>query len=299
MTATRKSLLAFGEILWDVFPDGAHIGGAPFNLAAHAVRCGLEAQLLSRVGADDLGRRALAEARRLGVGTDLVKTDSQHPTGTVTVQLSAEGQPSYTIHTDVAWDFITAEPARLKEQRVDAICCGTLAQRKAVSRASLKQVLDTFSAAPVFLDVNLRQTFFSRELVEEDLARTTILKLNDSEVIVLSALLFGMWLDEEAFARRIQQRYPTVQIVLVTRDARGCLLVERCGAATEIPGRPVKVADTVGAGDAFSAAFLALWLRGRPSVEAATVANELGAFIASRRGAVPDYSPELQRRLEL
>ena len=299
MSTTRKCLLAFGEILWDIFPDGSHIGGAPFNLAAHAVRCGLEAQLLSRVGADDLGRRALAEARRLGVGTDLVQTDLQHPTGTVTVQLSAEGQPSYTIHTNVAWDFIAAEPDKLCDQRVDAICCGTLAQRSAVSRASLRRVLEIFPAAPVFFDVNLRQHFFSRELVAEGLARTTILKLNDSEVAVLSELLFGARLDEEAFARKIQQQFSSVQIVLVTRGARGCLLVERGGAAAEIPGHPVKVADTVGAGDAFSAAFLALWLHNKPPMAAVAAANELGAFVASRRGAVPDYSPEIRRRLQL
>jgi fructokinase len=296
MNSERKGVLAFGELLWDVFPDGAHIGGAPFNLAAHAVRCGLTAQLLSRVGADDLGRRALAEAHRLGVGTDFVQSDPKHPTGTVTVQLSAEGQPSYIIHTDVAWDFIAAEPSQLKTQRVDAICCGTLAQRSAASRASLQHLLTAFPTTPVFFDVNLRQKFFSRELVEEGLARTTILKLNDAEVTVLAKLIFGAALGEEAFAREVQRRYP-VQFVLVTRGARGGLLVERDGAATDIPGRAVTVADAVGAGDAFSAAFLAFWLRGRSPIEAATVANELGAFVASQRGAVPDYTDAIRRRL--
>ncbi len=299
MNATRKSILAFGEILWDVFPDGAHIGGAPFNLAAHAVRCGLTAQLLSRVGADDLGSRALAEAQRLGVGADFVPADAQHPTGTVTVQLSPEGQPTYTIHTGVAWDFITADAAKLQALPVDAICFGTLAQRSATSRASLRCVLEIFPSAPVFFDVNLRQQFYSRELIAEGLQRTTILKLNESEVEVLSELLLGTRLAEETFARKIQEQYPGVQIVLVTRGAHGCLLVERAGLATAMPGRPVKVADAVGAGDAFSAAFLAFWLRGHPPVEAAQVANELGAFVASRRGAVPDYAPEIQRRLLL
>lgn len=299
MNTERKGVLAFGELLWDVFPDGAHIGGAPFNLAAHAVRCGLATQVLSRVGADDLGRRALAEACRLGVGTDAISVDPQHPTGTVSVSLDAAGQPTYTIHAPVAWDFIAADPAMLaalRRQRVDAICFGTLAQRSAASRASLRHVLAAFPVAPVFFDVNLRQHFFSRELVEEGLARTTILKLNDSEVTVLAPLLCGAPLDEEAFAREVQRRY-AVQLVLVTRGARGCLLVERAGAATEIPGCPVTVADAVGAGDAFSAAFLALWLRGKAPVDAANAANELGAFVASRRGAVPDYTDALRQRL--
>jgi fructokinase len=299
MNTERKGVLAFGELLWDVFPDGAHIGGAPFNLAAHAVRCGLTAQLLSRVGADDLGRRALAETRRLVVGTDAVSVDLVHPTGTVTITLDAAGQPTYTIHAPAAWDFIAADAdtlALLRRQRVDAICCGTLAQRSAASRASLQHLLTAFPTTPVFFDVNLRQKFFSRELVEEGLARTTILKLNDAEVTVLAPLIFGAALGEEAFAREVQRRFP-VQLVLVTRGARGCLLVERGGAATDIPGRAVTVADAVGAGDAFSAAFLAFWLRGRSPVEAAIVANELGAFVASRRGAVPEYTDAIRQQL--
>jgi len=165
MNTERKGVLAFGELLWDVFPDGAHIGGAPFNLAAHAVRCGLGAQLLSRVGADDLGRQALAEARRLDVGADFVQIDPTHPTGTVSVTLDATGQPTYTIHAPVAWDFIAADVvtlAALRQQRVDAISYRTLAQRRAASRASLRHLLATFPTAPVFFDVNLRQHFFSR-----------------------------------------------------------------------------------------------------------------------------------------
>ena len=297
----RPHVLSFGELLWDLFQDQAHIGGAPFNLAAHAVRCGLTAQLVSQVGNDELGRRALAEARRLEVGTECVQVDAEHSTGTVTVQLSPDGQPAYTIHAPVAWDFITADEtllAQLRGRRVDAICFGTLAQRNSVARTSLRRVLEVFPAVPTFFDVNLRQQFFSRAVIEDGLKRAAILKLNDAEVDILGELLFSMRLDASCFVRQIMARFP-VQIILVTRGARGCLVFERGREATEISGPPVEVADAVGAGDAFSAAFLSFWLRGYTVVEAAQIANELGAFVVSRRGAIPDYTANIRVRLGL
>ena len=301
MTPQKSCLLSFGEFLWDCIQDQVHIGGAPFNLAAHAVRCGLEAHLISRVGTDELGRRALAEAHRLDVGTECVPVDAQQPTGTVTVQLSSVGQPTYTIHAPVAWDFIAANEAMLatlRGWRVDAICFGTLAQRNIVARSSLWHVLKAFPAIPTFFDVNLRQQFFSREIIEPSLRRTAVLKLNDDEVAVLANLLFRAPLNATDFACEVMRQFP-VQIILVTRGERGCLVFERAGQATEVPGRLVKVADAVGAGDAFSAAFLAFWLRGFMPVKAAQMANELGAFVASQRGAVPDYTADIRLRLGL
>ena len=301
MMQNKPCVLSFGELLWDLFQDQAHIGGAPFNLAAHAVRCGLSARLVSRVGADELGRRALTEACRLGVGTECVQVDAEHPTGTVTVQLSPEGQPTYTIHAPAAWDFIQAGEALLTQLRgrpVAAICFGTLAQRSLVARTSLRRVLEAFPCVPTFFDVNLRQQFFSREVVEDGLRRTTLLKLNDDEVGVLGGLMFSGGKDVHDFVRRLMARFP-VQIILVTRGARGCLVFERGKGVTEIPGQPVKVADAVGAGDAFSAAFLSCWLQGHTAVEAARVANELGAVVASRRGAIPDYTDDIRVRLGL
>jgi fructokinase len=301
MMTHKRCLLSFGELLWDCFQEQAHIGGAPFNLAAHAVRCGLSAHLISRVGADELGRRALRAAHRLGVGTECVQEDAQQPTGTVTVQLSPAGQPTYTIHAPVAWDFIATDEALLsvlRGCRWAAICFGSLAQRNAVARTSLWRVLETFPAVPAFFDVNLRQSFFSSEVIAQSLQRTTILKLNEDEVAILAQLLFGTPLNAADFARKVIEQF-FVQIVLVTRGARGCLLIERTGQTTEIPGQPVKVADAVGAGDAFSAAFLAFWLRGRVPAEAARLANAVGAFVASQHGAVPAYSAGICLQLGL
>ena len=293
-------LLSFGEVLWDIIDDQAYIGGAPFNLAAHASRCGLDAYLLTRVGADDLGRRALAEIDRMNVHRQYVQTDQRHPTGTVTVRLSADGQPSYDIHQNVAWDFIDMRKdalAGLVAANFKVVCFGSLAQREAASRASLMNVLEGLKGVPVFFDVNLRQNCYSRELLMASMARATILKLNDSEVKILADLLFGRNMTATEFAQAMQDKFP-VRVILITMGEQGCAIIE--GGAVEIcPVRPVAVADAVGAGDAFSAAFLAGWLRGKTAIEAAEMGNLLGAFVASRRGAIPDYEDEIRSRLGL
>jgi len=299
-SSSPPSLLCFGEVLWDIIEDQTHLGGASLNLAAHAVGCGSRAHLFSRVGTDDLGRRALTAARGLGVDTRFVGVDPRQATGTVSVELSPEGQPTFTIHTPAAWDFIEADETALHyfgQHPVDAICFGTLAQRHPVSRASLKRLLDGLPTTPSFFDVNLRQAFYSAELLEEGLKRTTVLKLNDHEVSVLAALILGQPMSDRDFAQAMLARYP-IRIVLVTRGARGCLVADHTGAA-EVAGQPVVVMDTVGAGDAFSGAFLTFWLQGVSPVEAASMANDLGAFVASCRGAVPAYTDAIRSRLGL
>ncbi|MBU0715844.1 MAG: carbohydrate kinase [Verrucomicrobia bacterium] len=300
MKSKQIKLLSFGEVLWDIIDDQAYIGGAPFNLAAHASQCGLDAYLLTCVGADDLGRRALAEIDRMNVHRQYVQTDRQHPTSTVTVRLSAKGQPAYVIHKNAAWDFVDVRKdmmAGLVAENFNVVCFGSLAQREALSRASLMSVLEALKGVPTFFDVNLRQNYYSRELLTASLQRATVLKLNDSEVKIIADLLFGRNMTATEFARAIQGKFP-VRVILITMGAKGCALTE--GGSVEIcPVRQVAVVDTVGAGDAFSAAFLAGWLRGKTAIEAATMGNLLGAFVASRRGAIPDYDNEIRRWLGL
>lgn len=282
-------LVAFGEILWDVIDGEAHIGGAPFNLAAHAVRCGLHAAVVSRVGDDKLGRDALAEMERLGVDRRWTAVDHGHPTGTVTVAL-ANGQPSYTIHGKVAWDFIQPSDDGLQalaEERPRVFCFGTLAQRNEVSRQTLFRLLDLFGFTEVFYDVNLRQTFWSGAVVEAGLASATLVKVNDDEAQVLGGLLFDGACAPEAFARAVLARHP-VRAVIVTLGAAGCLVCERDKEAVRCSGIKVDVVDAVGAGDAFSAAFLTAWLKGATAAGAAQAGNRRGAWVASCRGAVPE-----------
>jgi fructokinase len=298
--SAKVRLLSFGEVLWDIIEDRSHIGGAAFNLAAHAGRCGLESYLFTSVGADDLGRGILKEMDRLNVSRKYVQTDGKHPTGTVTVKLSATGQPSYMIHKDVAWDFIEARNGVVRgmaAENFNVICFGTLVQREKTSRESLVNVLESLKNIPAFYDVNLRQNYYSRELLMAGLKRTTVLKLNDGEVTVLSDLIFGKNMKEADFVKALLNEYP-IKIILVTMGEKGCLVAEK-GKVEMLGGHKVKVADTVGAGDAFSAAFLANWLQGKSAVEAAAMGNILGAYVASRSGAIPDYDVGIRELLGL
>ena len=277
-------VVAFGEILWDVIDGVPHLGGAPFNFAAHAARCGMKSSIVSAVGDDELGRRALAEAERLGVDVSMVGVHPTLPTGTVNVTL-ADGIPSYEIVHPVAWDEITggrlasaAVLAREDTRPPRAFYFGTLAQRSPVSAATLGSLLDACASSLVFFDVNLRQDYWSVELVERGLAFTDVLKVNDDEMRTLG------FAPESLFAR-----FPRLKTVVETRGAAGCRVTSRTGEAFDssaISDGPV--VDTIGAGDSFSAAFLAAVLRGENLASAAEAGNRLAGKVAARTGAIPE-----------
>ncbi|MDX9866635.1 MAG: PfkB family carbohydrate kinase [Kiritimatiellia bacterium] len=282
-------VVSFGEILWDVIGGTAHIGGAPFNLAAHAVRCGLRAAAVSRVGDDALGHAALDAMARHGVERRWTGIDPVHATGTVKVSLQ-DGQPAYRIRKDAAWDHIRLDARALKAllaARPRAVCFGTLAQRSRLSRGTLVNMLDTLREAVIFYDVNLRQTFWTAPRVARGLARASIVKTNADEARILGGLLFNGACEPAAFSAAVLRRHPAVRVVVVTSGADGCLVRGRGAAPIHCPCARVDVVDTVGAGDAFSAAFLAAWLRGATARKAVEAGNECGAWVAARRGAVP------------
>ena len=288
------NILSFGEVLWDVIEGQPYIGGAPLNFAAHSTRCGAKAWVLTGLGQDDLGHKALATLNELGLQTDFVVQLPNHPTGTVAVTLTS-GQPTYTIHEGVAYDGVTLAPEqlqRLEATAIDVLYFGTLAQRHPTAAATLQQVLQATQPKEVFYDVNLRQQFYSRALVEQSMQRATILKLNEEEVQVLSKLLTGFEQTPQVFCSTVNERF-AVPIVLVTMGGEGCLVYQQ-GTTHRIPGRPVVVADAVGAGDAFSAAFVTQYFKNADAAEAANIANRLGGYVASRRGAIPSYSEDIQ-----
>ena len=276
MSMSETDVVAFGEILWDVIEGVPHLGGAPFNFAAHCALCGLKSAIVSSVGGDDLGRKACEMARSYGVDVSGVSVHPALSTGTVLVTLK-DGIPTYDIRTGVAWDEIAVSDAFLAQPCPLAVYFGTLVQRSSVSAAALRRVLDVWSDAEVFFDVNLRQSYWSKALVEEGLGRTTVLKLNDEEQVQLGIE------PAKAFAT-----HPRLKVIIVTKGADGCEVFLRNGSSFVSPAAPAgPVVDTVGAGDAFSAAFLSAYLRGATPQEAASAGNARGGFVASKAGAIP------------
>ena len=267
-------LLSIGEILWDLFDGAAHLGGAPFNLAVHARRLGHDVRFVSAVGDDDLGRAALAEARRLGIATDSIATVAA-PTGTVTVAVDAAGQPSFTIHRPAAYDCI---PARAVDFEPEWIAFGTLLQTTPAMHRLIMDLIEAHPRARRFYDVNLRPASHTPELVQTLLRVATAVKVNDAEAAALG------YHSLEAFCRGWEA-------ACVTRGAAGCALQVN-GEYCECPGYVVKVVDTVGAGDAFSAAFLHGLDQAWPAARIGDFANRVGALVASRPGATPDWGIE-------
>lgn len=290
--------LSFGEVLWDLIDDKEHIGGAPFNVAAHLSLLGYESFMLTRVGKDRLGTGALAEMDRLGVVRTYTQVDPGRTTGWAKVSLDACGSATFAFPDNPAYNFISTDSvtlASLKRLKLDAICFGTLVQNGNVSRESLLQVLKAASAPHVFYDVNVRMEFYPLEVVRTSLELSTIVKLNDDELPKVSTMLYGNSLTESDFVSRLISEFP-VKVVCITKGAAGCS-VYAAGEFHEVPGIPVKVVDTVGAGDAFSAAFLRHYIRTGNVAEAAHRGNLLGAYVASQAGAVPEYSAEIRRLL--
>ncbi|MBP5320097.1 MAG: carbohydrate kinase [Kiritimatiellae bacterium] len=281
--------LVFGEVLWDVIEGVPYLGGAPLNFAAHARRCGLETGLISAVGADALGERTRAEVRRQRVDDTYLFTDPAHPTGTVEVTLT-NGIPAYDIKEPVAWDAIAFPEGMALPPPPKAFYFGTLAMRNPVSHRTLSRLLAAYPEAVFFFDVNLRQRFWSLEALEEGLRVATILKLNDEESERLAPLLIGEPLSLEAFPEALFTRYPGLRCVVTTMGGKGCLVSVAEGNRTfRSPAFDAgPVVDTVGAGDAFSAAFLAAVLQGKSLEEAAEAGNRRGGWVATRPGAIPE-----------
>ncbi len=302
-----RLILGLGELLWDVLPEGPRLsgvpidrsssmgllGGAPANFAVMAGQLGNHAALLSRIGRDDPGRSTVDRLDPLPVDASLLQVDPAHETGRVTVYFEG-GQPRYTIHQPSAWDFLelTDEWVRLAE-RADALCFGSLAQRCLESRQTIQTLVAQSSSACIrVFDVNLRPPFYSGEVIQESLELATVVKMNDAEAPLLLGLMglqASEGLAEEALrvdAERLLAEFPSLEMVAVTRGAMGSLLVTRDEWHAHA-GIKVKVADTIGAGDAFTAALTHYLLRGADLATLNEAGNRWGAWVASQVGAMP------------
>ncbi len=279
-------IVTVGEVVWDCFPDRQVLGGAPVNVACHLVRLGTETLVVTRVGADDLGRRTLDALSAAGLDLAGIQEDEELPTGRVNVTFDEKGEPHFEIMAPAAWDGIAFDPAAtVIAGRPYGLVFGTLAQRDGRSRATIERLID--GARRRYYDVNLRPPFTPVERVAASLARAEVVKLNEEELAVLGReLALG---DPEADLRQtvalLRERFG-IDIVVVTAGARGAWLVDDEGTVAT-SGVPVSVADPVGAGDAFFAAFIDAAERGLPRAVCLERANRLGALVASLPGATP------------
>jgi fructokinase len=289
----KFKLVGLGEVLWDLLPGGRQLGGAPANFAYHAAALGAEAQIISRVGHDPLGRELLQRLDALGVPTGCIEVDPARPTGTVAVEVAADGQPVFHICENVAWDAIRGEAAgRLAVAGADAVCFGTLAQRSEPSRSTLRSLV---SAAPPsalrILDVNLRQHYFSEQVIRESLALANVLKVNDAELPRLAGML-SLSGDDRSQMAQLASRL-NLRGVAYTRGQRGSLLFFG-GRWSDHPGVPTRVVDTVGAGDAFTAAMALGLLAGWELERLNQQANDVAAYVCSCAGATPAMPESLR-----
>ena len=280
-----KFVIGIGEALWDMLPEGKKLGGAPANFAYHASQFGHEAIAVSAIGQDKLGEEIVEalEAHHLPYHLDRV----EYPTGTVQVTLDAQGVPQYEIKTDVAWDNIpyTKELAALATD-CKAVCFGSLAQRNAVSRESIGLFLDAVpqDCLKVF-DINLRQDFYGKEVLEESFRRCNILKINDEELVVIARMFQLPGLSLEDKCRSLIKTYG-LQMLILTCGVNGSYVFYE-GGMSFLDTPKVQVADTVGAGDSFTGAFVASLLNGKTVPEAHETAVKVSAFVCTRSGAMP------------
>jgi fructokinase len=291
---TREAFrcLGVGELLWDLLPTGKQLGGAPANFAYHAHALGAEALVVSRVGNDGLGREILGRLDALGLRTDGISTDPSALTSTVSVALDAQGTPTFTIHEQVAWDFLEAGEAVLREaRRADAICFGTLGQRNPVARAAIRAVLH--AAPPTALrifDINLRQHFWSQEVITESLELAGVLKLNDEELPVVAGL-FGLSGEPSHQLRQLAARFQ-LQAVALTKGANGSSLLVGPDLVSR-PGSKLTVVDTVGAGDSYTAALALGLLVEQSAPEIIECAHRIADYVCTQPGAMPPLPPRL------
>ena len=288
----KETIVGIGEVLWDCLPEGRKLGGAPANFAYHVGQFGWQSSVVSAVGNDALGDEILQIFKEAKLANDIARVEQ--PTGTVQVTLSADGIPSYEICENVAWDNIpwTDELAALAG-RTKAVCYGTLAQRSAVSRNTIMRFIASMDEdTERIYDINLRQHFYTCQIVEESLSCATMLKLNDEEIAVVSKLLglFDGSMEEQC--RQILMLYPKLRIVILTCGSIGSY-VFTANETSYIPTPKVEVADTVGAGDSFTSTFVAQTLAGKTIQEAHAKAVAVSAYVCTQNGAMPVIPSEL------
>lgn len=283
----EKIVVGLGEALFDCLPTGRKLGGAPANFAYHVSRFGLKGYAISAIGKDELGKEITDTFDK--VGLQYILPVVNEPTGTVKVTLDDKGIPQYEICLGVAWDNIPfTDEMKALAQKADAVCFGSLAQRSDVSRATINAFLDAMpkGALKVF-DINLRQHWYTREVIENSLHKSNILKINDEEILVIKPLLELQGTTYGELCLELIRRYD-LQMVILTCGTKGSYVFSE-QEESFLPTPKVEVVDTVGAGDSFTGAFVALLLQGKSIREAHETAVKVSAFVCTQAGAMPKY----------
>jgi fructokinase len=286
-------VVGIGEMLWDLLPSGPQLGGAPGNFAFHARQLGAEAHVITRIGDDPAGRTILEQFEKMGIADETVQVDRRLPTGSATVILETAGVPKFAIGSDAAWDNLEVTDEALNAVRkADAVCFGSLAQRNIAAGASIRRLV---GAAPLealrVFDVNLREHFYTRETIEQSLEAADIVKLNAQELTVLSAM-FGLRGDLKGQIERLNRLFD-LDLVALTRGEMGSLLY-RGGVYSDLPGHKVDIVDTIGAGDAFTAALVMGLLNELSLPDIHRIASDVAGFVCSQPGATPVFPPHLR-----
>jgi fructokinase len=300
MPGALKTILCFGETLWDLLPSGPVLGGAPFNVMCRLHSLGDRSRIATRLGRDDYGTRARGSIAAMDLDLALVQPDDARPTGTVKVTVDARGNPDFVIIPDAAYDFIEATDELIEAgEAADCVCFGTLAQRAPVSRRTLHQLLDASARSLKFFDLNLRKDCYSFATITESLRRANILKLNLPEAHYVAELFQLSIASLPDFCVEVLEDW-SLDCVLVTLGEHGAFAARANGEKVYVPGRETTVVDTCGAGDAFSAGFIHAHLQGQTLGPSCRLANLLGALTATQSGATAPISrSDLERFIGL
>lgn len=283
-------VLSFGEILWDIYDDKSVIGGAPFNFAAHCVKNGGEAYLLSAVGKDALADEALSEIKNKGVGDKFI-TVTDKETGKCLVTLDEDSIPSYNLLSDVAYDYINTENVNADD--FDLLYFGTLSLRSEHNFNALSSLVKNQKFDEIFVDLNIRKPFSSEKAVVFGVENATILKVSDEELDFVNKILFGGSLSVEESLERFADTYKNIKVIIITLGAKGVMAYERSSNKTvRLYGKKVEAVSTVGAGDSFSAAFICNYFLTGDMYSSLELAVRISAFVVTNAEAIPDYDPE-------
>ncbi len=280
-------MVGIGEILWDFLPGGKKLGGAPANFAYHACQLGNRGVVVSQVGNDPEGR-AIIDCLETNATPHIITTNNQYSTGKVSIDMDKKGIPSYTIHTNAAWDHLTFQKQHIKlSHSADVVCFGTLAQRNSISASAIQKfIVNTSPNCKKILDINLRQHYFSTNNIIHLLKLANILKLNDEELITLSGLLNIPNGLENSLLSYLKKTF-NLELIILTKGSEGSKLYKNRDTNSTLTGAPLKVRDTVGAGDAFTAAIATGLCKGLPLTETHRLATRVASIVCEHPGATP------------